>query len=268
MEWEEFKNNHKDIVINKTLAMELLDGNKNRDFVFFINSNNLRKHLLLTSSATLLILATIITTIMWFMNYRIDSGYTPLSILLCTIILSVYTRNNAMKILINTCVTDENFYKKLKDFGEKINVEIFKLTTDKSTDYFEKNLNYELIISNYSNELIKIESNDYIPHTKNLPYPKNIIKKAILKSIENTKDNQKIEELKVAYILISQWQENATKESNALQYFNVENYNTEEEGINAYNKLLIDASPYNEKCQVEREILIAELKELNLWNYS
>lgn len=266
MEWEDFKNNHKNITIDKTLAMELLDGSKNKDFIFFVNANNMRKHLLLTSSVALLMLTTIITTIMWYMNYRINTGYIPLSILLIILLLSMYTRSNAVKILINTCINDESFYKKLRDFENNTNSIVFKLVSDKDTDYFEKNLNYELIIAKYANELIKLDSLDYIPHTKNLPYSKNIIKKAILNAIENTKDIQKIEELKTAYILISEWQENATKES--LKHFNVEDYNTEYGTIEAFNQHILNSSDYDKKRAIERELLVDELKALNLWTHS
>lgn len=266
MEWEDFKKNHKNITIDKTLAMELLDGNKNRDFVFFVNANSMRKHLLLTSSVALLMIAIIVTTVMWYMNYRIDTGYIPLSILLIIIVLSIYTRSNAVKILRDTCINDKSFYEKLRDFENKTNSILFKVVKNTDTDYFETNLNYKLIISKYADELMKIDSLDYIPHTKNLPYSKNIIKKAILKAIENTKDVQKIEELKASYILISQWQENATKES--LKCFNVDDYNNKYESIEAFHQHFLNNSDYNEKCRIESELLVNELKALNLWNNS
>lgn len=133
MKWEEFKEQYKDnkvyISVDRNTAMNLLDGSRTREFLYFMEPSKRKTHVFSTSFVALLMLATLVTTVMWYFNYFNMSGYVPVGLVVLIAVLSMATRKNAVSFIIEECLKNEEFYNLIRETESTSNLEILKVYT-------------------------------------------------------------------------------------------------------------------------------------------
>lgn len=98
-----------------------------------------------------------------------------------------------------------------------------------------------------------------------LPYTKQQIKKAIIAALRSTGDSQMKEHLKVAYIVLSNWQEGVGEVNRGLDVSALDMNQDAESLAKAVLEQSSGAEYWTAKAQKEQETLERELQELGLW---
>ena len=101
-----------------------------------------------------------------------------------------------------------------------------------------------------------------IADTSKLPYPKNIIKQALIVLLNQNTDSQMLEYLKSSYWLLANWQDGVGPTNVGLELSNMDLTTDPVELAKQVSDQSSDVQGWSEKVYAERLQLQAELKEL------
>ena len=104
-----------------------------------------------------------------------------------------------------------------------------------------------------------------VADVKKLPYPKPVIKKALVAALRITDDPKMKEHLKIGYILLSAWQEGVGENDQGLNTLALDMSQDTKSLAQAVLEQSSGSEKWIAKAQEEKETLAKELQEMGLW---
>lgn len=119
----------------------------------------------------------------------------------------------------------------------------------------------ENIVQSYGQCMVSNPNNNILRSTKELPYPKKIIKSALLMAIKLTEDRQIKEQLKSGYLMLADFQDDLNDKT-MPNFTDNGDSNATKTIANQYLVHFEKIRPSMEKSKLELEELISDLKNL------
>lgn len=104
-----------------------------------------------------------------------------------------------------------------------------------------------------------------VADVKKLPYPKQVIKDAIVTALRRMTDSQTKEQLKVGYLCLSSWQEGVGEANQGFDVLSLDMSQDTESLVKAALEQSAGSGVWVDEIQKEQAALKQELQELGLW---